>query len=63
MIHTFFQEVCIEMEVHDNDGISHRPREWFSVPLDVVEEVVDLIISEDIVAYKYDSKNKKVVKK
>ncbi|MDM1378650.1 GIY-YIG nuclease family protein [Myroides marinus] len=61
LIHTFFEEVCIVMEVHDNDGVAHKPREWFSVPLDVVEKVIDLIISEEIVNYRYDSKNLKLV--
>lgn len=63
LIHTFFWEACIEMEVHDNDGVAHKPREWFSVPLDVVEQAVDLIISEKIVDYKYDSKNKQILKR
>lgn len=36
IIHTFFNEVYVEMEVHDNVGISHKPKEWFSVTLDVV---------------------------
>ena len=63
IIHTFFNEVCIEMEVHDNNGIAHKPKEWFSVPLDVVEQVVDLIVSEKILEYKYDSKNQRIVRK
>lgn len=63
IIHTFFNEVCIEMEVHDSNGVAHKPKEWFSVPLDVVEQVVDLIVSDKILEYKYDSINKKVVKK
>lgn len=63
IIHTFFNEVCIEIEVHDIKGISHKPKEWFSVPLDVVEQVVDLIVSEKILDYKYDSKNKRIVRR
>ncbi|MTG98200.1 hypothetical protein GJV76_08670 [Myroides sp. BIT-d1] len=32
------------------------------VPLNVIEQVIDLIISEEIVNYKYDSKNQKIIK-
>ncbi|MDM1512619.1 hypothetical protein [Myroides odoratimimus] len=32
------------------------------VPLNVIEQVIDLIISEEIVNYKYDSKNQKITK-
>ncbi|MCC9043714.1 GIY-YIG nuclease family protein [Myroides sp. M-43] len=62
LLHAFFGEIGLVLEVADKDGVVHKPREWFSVPLDVVEQVIDLIISEEIVNYKYDSKNQKIIK-
>lgn len=62
LLHAFFGEKGLVIDVHDNDGVAHKPREWFSVPLNVIEQVIDLIISEEIVNYKYDSKNQKIVK-
>ena len=45
----------------DNDSKVSKPREWFIVPLQVIEQVVELIISGQINSYYYDKVNKMVV--
>jgi len=55
LIHQFFSNNCLNIEIIDGNGNSHRPREWFIAPLNIIEEVINLIISGDIVNYKYDN--------
>ncbi|WP_333888579.1 GIY-YIG nuclease family protein [Sphingobacterium siyangense] len=61
LIHTFFAEVCLDLEVSDKNGVRTRPREWFVAPLDVIEEAVDLFVSGEIVKYRYDAGMQRIV--
>jgi len=58
----FFAKVCLDIEMHDHNGNSHIPREWFSVPLSVIDETINLIISDEIKQYKYDDELEKLIK-
>jgi len=55
LLHTFFAESCLNLAVTDSNGNQHAPREWFIVPLDVIETAVQLLISGEIINYRYDS--------
>ncbi|MDV7187627.1 GIY-YIG nuclease family protein [Lutibacter sp. TH_r2] len=63
IIHKFFGNSCLEVDVFDRKGIRHTPREWFIVPLEAVEQAVALITTEKIIDYKYDNTNMVIVKK
>lgn len=63
LIHRFFGHSCLEIDVFDNNGIRHNPREWFIVPLKAIEQAITLIISGDIINYRYDKENEVIVKK
>jgi T5orf172 domain len=63
LLHTFFAEACLDLEVLDRDGARHRPREWFVVPLEMIEAAVQLLISGEIVDYRYDSEKKEIIPK
>ena len=63
LIHKFFGNSCLEVDVFDKKGIRHTPREWFIVPLEAVEQSITLIISGDIINYRYDKENEVIVKK
>jgi hypothetical protein len=63
LIHRFFGHTCLEIDVFDNNGIRHTPREWFIVPLEAIEQAIALIISGDIVNCRYDKENEVIVKK
>lgn len=54
LIHRFFSEVCLEIDVFDKNGKRVTPREWFVAPLKVIEEVVPLISNGSIVNFKYN---------
>lgn len=57
LIHRFFAEVCLNIDINDDKGRRITPREWFVVPLPIIDKVIQLILSGDIVNYKYDSTN------
>jgi len=63
LIHKFFWESCLNIDIIDNAWDRYNPREWFIAPLNVIEEVIEFIINGRIVNYKYDSENEKIVEK
>jgi len=63
LIHKFFGHSCLEIDVFDNNGIRHTPREWFIAPLKAIEQAISLIISGEIVKYRYDKEIEVIVKK
>jgi hypothetical protein len=63
LIHRFFGHTCLEIDVIDNNGIKHTPREWFIAPLKAIEQAVTLLDSGEIINYKYDRVNEVIVKK
>jgi len=62
-IHTFFRDVNVEFEIRDNNGKLHKPREWFTAPLNVIEEAIQLIVDGEIDRYKYNTQIKKIILK
>lgn len=62
-IHQFFGRVNVNFEVYDRDGNKHYPREWFVAPLEVIQEVIQLIVDGGIDKYKYDEELQMLVMK
>ncbi|WP_299050200.1 GIY-YIG nuclease family protein [uncultured Polaribacter sp.] len=63
LIHRFFAEVCLNVDIKDKKGRRITPREWFVVPFQIIEKVISLIKTGDIVNYKYDSINQALLEK
>ena len=61
LLHKFLGGCQISIDVFDNNGSRHTPREWFQVPYEVIEQAVKLIITGEVVNYRYD-RNQKVIK-
>jgi hypothetical protein len=61
LIHNFFGNSCLNIDVFDKESNRHTPREWFIAPVGIIDQAIHLIISGDIVKYKYDSKNEEIV--
>ncbi|MEN9946839.1 MAG: hypothetical protein RLZZ293_1225 [Pseudomonadota bacterium] len=53
LIHRFFARVCLDLELYDEDGIAYRPREWFIVPLAIINQAIELLISGEIINFYY----------
>lgn len=63
LLHRFFAEVCLNVDIHDDKGRRITPREWFVVPIGIIDKVIDLILSGEIVRYRYDNINYKITLK
>jgi hypothetical protein len=63
LLHNFFGNSCLSIDVTDSKGMRHTPREWFIAPIDVITETIHLIISGEILKYRYDIDNKVIVLK
>lgn len=63
LVHRFFGNSCLELDIFDENGKRHTPREWFIVPLEVIEQAVELIISGKIVDYRFDVEGMTIVKR
>lgn len=63
LIHRVFEAVQLDIEIKDRFGTPVRPREWFLVPVFVVDEVVERIKDGTITQYVYDQAEVRLVKK
>jgi T5orf172 domain len=62
IIHRVFDPVQLDIEVKDRFGNPVRPREWFLVPLFIVNEVVERIKDGTITQYVYDPATARLIK-
>ncbi len=63
LLHTFFGNACLDIEVADKQGKMRKPKEWFIAPLDAIQFAVDSLLDGSIVNYRYDAIREKVTKK
>ena len=61
LLHNFFGSSCLNIDIFDKNGTRHTPREWFIAPLDIIEQVIHMIISGEIVGYRYNSGAEEIV--
>jgi hypothetical protein len=61
LIHRFFDGVKLDIQIQDRFGNPVVPREWFLVPLFVIDEVVKRIKDGSIGSYEYDATSAKLV--
>jgi hypothetical protein len=57
LIHRIFGSARLDIQIHDRFGNPVVPREWFLVPLFVVDQAVKLIRDGTITSYTYDPKS------
>lgn len=62
-IHSFFSNVNVYFKVRDDEGIMHYPKEWFTVPLNIIEEAIPLIVDKKIDSYRYDKNLQMIIQK
>jgi Meiotically up-regulated gene 113 len=53
-LHRFFAPARLDIEIQDRFGNPVVPREWFLVPLHVINQVVDKIRDNSITGFAYD---------
>jgi hypothetical protein len=62
IIHRVFDPAQLDIEIKDRFGNPVRPREWFLVPLFIVNEVVERIKDGTITKYVYDPTTASLIK-
>lgn len=60
LLHRFFANACLDIDMFNEKGQRLNPREWFVVPFEVIEESIELILNESILNYEYDPVMKKI---
>jgi hypothetical protein len=63
LIHRVFGPARLDIEIEDRFGKPVVPREWFLVPLFIVNEAVDRIMDGSITKYVYDPQAVRLVKR
>jgi len=54
LLHKFFDNARLDVELRDRFGIPVQPREWFLMPLEAIEEVIEKIKAGTIDKFRYD---------
>ncbi len=62
LLHRFFDSARLSIDVMDNNGTRHMVREWFQVPLGVIEQAIYLFQTGEIVNYYYSREKQEVLK-
>lgn len=62
LLHRFFAPARLQVEIPDRFGRLVKPREWFLVPVSVINEVVERIRDRSIAQYRYDPSKAQLVR-
>lgn len=54
LLHRFFGDVKLDLSINSGEK-DHIPSEWYVVPLEVINRAIQLMVSGEIVHYRYDS--------
>jgi hypothetical protein len=57
LLHNFFGASCLNIDIWDEKLRRKMPQEWFVVPLHIIDQAIEMIITEEIIYYKYDQQN------
>lgn len=55
LMHRFFAEARLNIEIMDRFGKPFRPREWFLLPLPVIETAIAMLLDGTILRNRYDA--------
>jgi hypothetical protein len=61
LLHRFFAEARLDIEIMDRFGKPFRPREWFLLPLSVIEQAIPMLIDGSVIRHRYDTKSGTIV--
>lgn len=57
IIHKFFSDAQFDITIYDRFEKPVRPREWFQVPLHIINEAVEKIQDGSLIDYQYDAQS------
>ena len=62
LFHRLFSPAQLDLVIHDRFGNPVKPKEWFLVPLQVIDEAVKCVRDGSIVDFAYDTKTASLVR-
>ncbi len=62
LIHRIFDQARLDIEIKDRFGNPITPREWFLVPVFVIDQAVERIKDGSITEYIYDPKTARLIR-
>ena len=63
LLHNFCGASCLNIDIYDDKLRRHMPQEWFIAPLDVIDKAIELIITGEIIQYKFDKDLEEIIEK
>jgi hypothetical protein len=63
LLHNFFGSSCLNIDIWDEKLRRRMPQEWFVAPLKVIDQAIEMIITGEIIHYKYDQEMEIIVLK
>jgi hypothetical protein len=63
VLHTFFDQARTKISIYDRFGKSVNPREWFTVPVSVIKEALDLLQNGQLANAEYDALNVRILRR
>ncbi len=63
LLHKFFGKACLDIEIKGKDNRKHIPREWFVAPIGIIEKSIELILTGEIVKYRYDYESESIAER
>lgn len=63
ILHQFFAKARLDLKLKDRFGFNVEPREWFLVPLPVIQEAIEKMIDGTIEKYRYDPEDARIVER
>ena len=63
LLHNFFGASCLNIDIYDDKLRRHMPQEWFIVPLRIIDQAIELIITEQIFKYSYNKDLEEIIEK
>ncbi|MDQ7015678.1 MAG: GIY-YIG nuclease family protein [Gammaproteobacteria bacterium] len=63
LLHTFFNSAKLKIKINDRFGKPVEPREWFLVPLFIIDDVVKKIEDKTLDQYQYDQQSAMLIKR
>lgn len=54
LLHNFLGASCLNIDIWDEKLRRRMPQEWFVAPLKVIDQAIEMIITGEIIHYKYD---------
>lgn len=61
LLHRLFADAKLDLSLIDKKSKNYNPVEWFVVPLEVIDQAIDLIINGQIVNYRYNDQAQSLV--